>query len=83
MDSRLAAEEPELGYTEAPAPRPRRHRGQISGSPHDGPSFDGVAREEFDRDDEDAADQQPGPRSIRREHAHFVPRVVRVREEHA
>jgi hypothetical protein len=44
VDSRLAAEEPELGYTEAPAPRPRRHRGQISGSPHDGPSFYGVAR---------------------------------------
>jgi hypothetical protein len=57
LDSRLAAEEPELGYTEAPALRPRRHRGQLSGSPHDGPSFYGVAREEFDRDDEDAADR--------------------------
>ena len=32
LDSRLAAEEPELGYTEGPPPRPRRHRGQISGS---------------------------------------------------
>jgi hypothetical protein len=38
LDSRLAAEEPELGYSEGPPPRPRRHRGQISGSPHDGPS---------------------------------------------
>jgi hypothetical protein len=54
LDSRLAAEEPELGYTEAPAPRPRRHRGQISGSPQDGPSFYGVSREEFEPDDEDA-----------------------------
>jgi hypothetical protein len=53
LDKRLAAEEPELGYTEGPPPRPRRHRGQISGSPHDGPSFYMVAREEFDLDGED------------------------------
>ncbi|OBJ20159.1 hypothetical protein A5646_25295 [Mycobacterium sp. 1245499.0] len=53
LDERLAAEEPEFGYTEQPPLRPRRHRGQISGSPHDGTSFYGVAREEFDRDDED------------------------------
>jgi hypothetical protein len=53
LDSRLAAEEPELGYSEGPPPRPRGHRGQISGSPHDGPSFYIVAREEFDQDDED------------------------------
>ena len=54
LDKRLAAEEPELGYTEGPPPRPRRHRGQISGSPNDGPSFYTVAREEFDQDGEDA-----------------------------
>jgi hypothetical protein len=53
LDSRLAAEEPELGDTEGPPPRPRRHRGQISGSPHDGSSFYLVAREEFGPDDED------------------------------
>jgi hypothetical protein len=53
LDSRLAAEEPELGDTEGPQPRPGRHRGQISGSPHDGPSFYMVAREDFDQDDED------------------------------
>jgi hypothetical protein len=53
LDSRLAAEEPELGYTEGPPPRPRRHHGQISGSPNDGPSFYTVAREEFDQDTED------------------------------
>jgi hypothetical protein len=49
LDKRLAAEEAELGYTDRPPPRPRRHHGQISGSPHDGPSFYTVAREEFDR----------------------------------
>ncbi|OBH63599.1 hypothetical protein A5685_21635 [Mycobacterium colombiense] len=53
LDKRLAAEEPEFGDTEEPPLLPRRHRGQISGSPHDGPSFYGVAREEFDQDDED------------------------------
>lgn len=53
LDRRLAAEEPEVGYTEGPLPRHRRHRGQISGSPNDGPSFYLVAREEFDQDDED------------------------------
>jgi hypothetical protein len=52
LDSRLAAEEPEFGYTEGPPPQPRRHRGQISGSPHDGPSFYMVAREEFGQDDD-------------------------------
>jgi hypothetical protein len=31
-----------------------RHRRQISGSPHDGPPFFTVAREEFDQDAEDA-----------------------------
>jgi hypothetical protein len=56
LDRRLAAEEPEIGYTEGPPPRPRRHRGQISGSPHDGRSFFMVAREEFDQDGEDAED---------------------------
>jgi hypothetical protein len=55
LDSRLAAEEPELGYADEPPPRPGRHRGQISGSPHDGRSFYLVAREEFDQDDEDGA----------------------------
>ena len=54
LDKRLAAEEPELGYTEGLPPRPRRHRRQISGSPNDGPSFYTVAREEFDTDGEDA-----------------------------
>lgn len=49
---RLAAEEPEIGYTEEPPVRPRRHRGQISGSPNDGASFYTVAREEFDDDDD-------------------------------
>ena len=44
LDRRLAAAEPELGYAEGPPPRPRRHRGQISGSPNDGPSFYTVAR---------------------------------------
>ena len=53
LDKRLAAEEPELGYTEGPSPRRGRHRGQISGSPNDGPSFYQVAREEFDQEDED------------------------------
>ena len=53
LDKRLAAEEPELGYTEGPPPRPRRHRGQISGSPNDGSSFYTVAREDFDQNDED------------------------------
>ena len=53
LDRRLAAEEPEVGYVESPAPRSRRHRGQVSGSPNDGSSFYGVAREEFDQDDED------------------------------
>ncbi|OBJ04542.1 hypothetical protein [Mycobacterium sp. 1465703.0] len=48
---RLAAEEPEIGYTEEAPLRPRRHRGQISGSPNDGASFYTVAREEFDDDD--------------------------------
>ncbi|OBF26013.1 hypothetical protein A5724_32425 [Mycobacterium sp. ACS1612] len=50
LDSRLAAEEPEVGYTEDPPLLPRRHRGQISGSPHDGTSFYRVAREELDVD---------------------------------
>ncbi|HET7668112.1 MAG TPA: hypothetical protein VFK56_19015 [Mycobacterium sp.] len=50
LDQRLAAEEPELGYTEGSPLRTRRHRGQISGSPNDGPSFYAVAREEFDED---------------------------------
>ena len=53
LDKRLAAEEPEFGYTEGPPPRPGRHRRQISGSPYDGPSFYTVAREEFDADAED------------------------------
>lgn len=53
LDRRLAAEEPEFSYTEGPPPPPRRHRGQISGSPNDGESFYLVAREEFDQDDED------------------------------
>ncbi|OBH53801.1 hypothetical protein [Mycobacterium sp. E2479] len=53
LDKRLAAEEPELRYTEDPPPWPRRHRGQVSGSPNDGASFYTVAREEFDEDDED------------------------------
>jgi hypothetical protein len=53
LDRRLAAEEPEFGFTEGPPPQPRRHRGQISGSPNDGPSFYMVVREEFDHDDED------------------------------
>lgn len=52
LDQRLAAEEPELGYTEGPAPRARRHRGQISGGPNDGSSFYTVAREEFDEDED-------------------------------
>jgi hypothetical protein len=39
LDEHLAAEEPEQGYIEGPPPRPVRHRRQISGSPHDGPSF--------------------------------------------
>ena len=55
LESRLAAEEPELGYTEGPPPRPRRHRGQISGSPHDGASFYLVAREDYAQDDEDGS----------------------------
>jgi hypothetical protein len=49
---RLAAEEPEIGYTAEPPLRPRRHRGQVSGSPNDGASFYTVAREEFDQDDD-------------------------------
>lgn len=53
LDKRLAAEEPEFGYAEQPPRLPRRHRGQISGSPYDGQSFYGVAREEFDEGDED------------------------------
>lgn len=53
LDKRLAAEEPEFGYTEEPPLMPRRHRGQISGSPNDGPSFYGVAREEFDEDEDE------------------------------
>ena len=53
LDKRLAAEEPELGYTEGPPPRPGRHRLQISGSPNDGSSFYTVSREEFDQDGED------------------------------
>ena len=53
LERRLAREEPELGYTEGPPPQPRRHRGQVSGSPNDGESFYGVAREEFGEDDED------------------------------
>ena len=53
LDERLAAEEPELRFTEGPPPRRGRHRRQISGSPNDGPSFYTVAREEFDQDDED------------------------------
>jgi hypothetical protein len=53
LDQWLAAEEPEVGYTEGPAPWRRRHRGQISGSPNDGSSFYTSAREEFDRDDEE------------------------------
>ena len=52
LDRRLAAEEPELGYGEGPPPRTKRHRGQISGSPHDGASFYTVAREEFEQGDE-------------------------------
>jgi hypothetical protein len=52
LDRRLAAEEPEFGYTEGQQPRPRRHRGQISGSPNDGPSFYMVAHEEFDADED-------------------------------
>jgi hypothetical protein len=54
LDQRLAAEEAEFGYAEGPPSRRGRHRGQISGSPNDGPSFYTVAREEFDRDDDDA-----------------------------
>jgi hypothetical protein len=54
LDRRLAAEEPEFGYTDGPPQRPGRHRGQISGSPQDGSSFYTVAREEFDHDSEDA-----------------------------
>jgi hypothetical protein len=53
LDRRLAAEEPEQGYTEGAPPRPRRHRGQVSGSPNDGSSFYLVAREEFGQDDAD------------------------------
>jgi hypothetical protein len=53
LEIRLAAEVRELGYTEGPSPWPRRRRGQISGSPHDGQSTDLVAREEFDQDSED------------------------------
>jgi hypothetical protein len=52
LDERLAAEEPELGYTDGPPSRPGRHHGQISGSPNDGASFYAVAREEFDLDGE-------------------------------
>ncbi len=53
LDRRLAAEEPEVGYAEDPPLWPRRHRGQISGSPHDGASFYRVAREELDEAAED------------------------------
>ncbi len=56
LAKRLAAEEPELGYTEDPPPRAGRHHGQISGSPNDGPSFYTVAREEFDEDDDEDDD---------------------------
>jgi hypothetical protein len=52
LDKRLAAEEPEVGYTEGPPRPPGRHRRQISGSPNDGPSFYTVAREEFDQDED-------------------------------
>jgi hypothetical protein len=54
LEKRLAAEEPEFGYTERPPLQPRRHRGQISGSPNDGQSFYTVAREEFEQDGVDA-----------------------------
>jgi hypothetical protein len=43
LDERLSAGELELGYTEGPPPRRGRHRRQISGSSHDGPSFFTVA----------------------------------------
>lgn len=71
LDTRLAAEEAEVGYDEVAKvdedegakvgyggrllPRTGLHRGQISGSPYDGPSFYLVAREEFDQDGEDGA----------------------------
>lgn len=52
LDKRLAAEEPEFGYADDTRPPwHRRHHGQISGSPNDGPSFYTVAREEFDTED--------------------------------
>jgi hypothetical protein len=54
LDKRLAAEEPELGYTEGLPPQPGRLRRQMSGSPHYGSSFYTVARDEFDPDGEDA-----------------------------
>ncbi|MFG1932687.1 hypothetical protein ACGFK1_18890 [Mycobacterium sp. NPDC048908] len=53
LNQRLAAEEPEFGYTEESPLLPRRHRGQISGSPNDGSSFFAVAREELDDNEED------------------------------
>lgn len=53
LDRRLAAEEPELGYTEETPVLSRHHRGQISGSPNDGSSYFMVAREEFDDNGDD------------------------------
>jgi hypothetical protein len=39
LDGRLAAQEPEFGYTEGPPPRRARRRRQIGGSAHEGPPF--------------------------------------------
>jgi hypothetical protein len=53
LDKRLAAEEPEFGYTEGRAQQPGRHRRHMCGSPHYGSSFYTVVREEFDPDSDD------------------------------
>jgi hypothetical protein len=57
LSQRLLREERDVGFTDdelLPELRPAgRHRGQISGAPEDGESFYGVAREEFDYEEDD------------------------------
>jgi hypothetical protein len=53
LSQRLLREEPDIQFSDGEPPPPGRHRRQVSGAPEDGESFYGVAREDFDTEEDD------------------------------